>query len=106
MAISRSVRPSVLVAGEVVRVRELRRKSDQSTYGSEVILAQPSGAQIAVTIYDSAAASIRQFPEVRDFFTAECTVEESRDYGATLIYESEGLDTLDRVHSALGAVKA
>lgn len=98
MAIARSVRPSVLVAGEVARIRELRRKSDNTQYGTEVVVAQDSGAQIGVTVYDSAATAI---PKVGDYWVAEADVEESRDYGASLTWSSPGFDLLDRIHSAL-----
>lgn len=102
MAISRSVRPSVIVAGGVVRVRRLRRKSDNTLYGHEVVLSQDSGAQVAVTIYERDDFSAPS-PGVGEFFAAEVTVEESRDYGATLIYEGSPVSTLDLIHSSLSA---
>ncbi|WP_292715522.1 hypothetical protein [Microbacterium sp. 13-71-7] len=99
MAIGRSVRPVVLVSGEVARIRELTRKSDKTKYGTEIVLAQDNGAQIGVTVYES--ASLYALPQIGDFFVAECTVEESRDYGASLSFESSGVDLLDRIHAAL-----
>lgn len=98
MAIARSVRPSVLVAGEVARVRELRRKADNTQYGTEVVVSQDSGAQIGVTVYESAKTPI---PAVGAFWVAEAEVEESRDFGASLTWASPGFDLLDRIHSAL-----
>ena len=99
MAISRSVRPSVLVAGVVDRVRELRKKSDNSVYGHEVVVAQPTGAQAAYTMYTGRGGAV--VPQAGEFVTAECTIEESRDFGASLAYESAGHDMLDQIHSAL-----
>lgn len=101
MAISRSVRPAVLVAGVVQRTRELRKKSDNSVYGHEVVLGQPSGAQAAFTQYLGQNGPAAPVPAPGEFVTAECTIEESRDYGATLVYENPGHDMLDQIHSAL-----
>lgn len=99
MAIARSVRPSVLVAGEVVRVRELRRKADQTQYGTEVVVGQDSGAQIGVTVYLNKDAPA--IPPLGSFWVAEAEVEESREFGASLTWASPGFDLLDRIHSAL-----
>lgn len=101
MGISRSVRPAVLLAGVVQRTRELRKKSDQSVYGHEVVVAQESGAQAAFTMYIGQNGPVAPVPSVGEFATAECTIEESRDFGATLVYESAGHALLDQIHSAL-----
>lgn len=99
MGIARSVRPTVLVAGGVVRVKDLLRKADKARYGTEIVIAQDSGAQVAVTVYDS--AGLHALPAVGEFFVAECSVEESRDFGASLSYETNGVNLLDQIHSAL-----
>jgi hypothetical protein len=101
MAISRSVRPTVIVAGGVERTRELRRKADNEVYGHEVVLAQESGAQVAVTIYSRNGSPVAPIPGVGEFFAAEASVEESRDFGASLIYEGSAASILDQIHSAL-----
>ncbi len=87
MAISRAVRPTVLVVGSVVRLRELRRKADKSVYGGEVTLQQDSGAQIAVTVYARDDGSTPVVPPIGSFWAVECSVEESREFGASLNYE-------------------
>lgn len=101
MAIARAVRPTVIVAGGVARTRELRRKSDGNVYGSEVVVAQDSGANIGVTIYMRDGVPAAPIPGVGEFFACEATVEESRDFGASLIYEGSPAGTLDLIHSAL-----
>ncbi len=68
MAIARAVRPSVIVAGGVARTRELRRKTDQSVYGHEVIVAQDNGANIGVTVYLRGGVSAAPIPSVGEYF--------------------------------------
>lgn len=103
MAIARAVRPSVIVAGGVTRTRELRRKTDQSVYGNEVIVGQDSGAQIGVTIYLRDGVSVAPIPSVGEFFACEATVEESREFGASLNYAGTGASTLDQIYSSLAS---
>jgi len=95
MAISRAVRPSVLVFGQVARIAAKRKKADNTVYGHDVVLAQETGAQIAVMVYQREDDFGPQLPEVGTFWSAECTVEESRDFGATLIFERPVDATLD-----------
>lgn len=101
MAIARAVRPTVIVAGGVMRTRELRRKTDQSVYGNEIIVGQSTGAQIGVTVYLRDGVSDVPIPSVGEFFACEATVEESPQFGASLNYAGSGASTLDQIYSSL-----
>lgn len=102
MAISKAVRPSVLVFGFVRSIRELKRRADQSVYGAEVLLQQESGAQLAVTFYDPDGSGVL-LPGVGEFFAAEASVEESRDYGASLAYVASAANVVDLIQSTLSS---
>lgn len=95
VAIGRAVRPSVLVFGVVSRVTPRRKKADNVIYGHDVVLSQESGAQIAVMVYQREDEFGPVLPLIDSNWAAECTVEESRDYGATLIYERPADSMLD-----------
>lgn len=103
MAISRAVRPQAIVHGNVERIRDLKRKADNEIYGYEVVFAQDNGARVGVTLYQNAAAKIGHFPEVGDFLAWVVSIEESRDYGASLNYEAEAYSELDKIASAATA---
>lgn len=94
MAIARTVRPTVLVYGEVERIRDLKTKADQRLYGREVTLRQESGAGIAVTFYEDDYSSV---PDVAQAVIFEASVEESRDFGASLRFERPADAVLDRI---------
>lgn len=104
MAIARSVRPTVLIAGNVERTRELRRKKDQTIYGHEIVVKQREGALVGYTIYLNDEAPVR-IPSPLEFVVAECSVEESRDFGTSLNWESNGADTLDFIVSTLSTAR-
>lgn len=95
MAIARSVRPTVLVLGIVVRTQVRNRKSDNAAYADEVILAQDSGAQVAVTIYRRDGNPGTTLPTIGEQWSCEASVEESRDYGASLAFERTAERALD-----------
>lgn len=95
MAIGRSIRPHVVLAGTVERTRELRKKSDQSVYGNEVTVKQEHGANAAFTIYlNKDSPSV---PSVGEYVAIEASVEESRDFGTSLAFEKFAFDALDKM---------
>jgi hypothetical protein len=98
MAITRTVKPTVIVLGTATRTRELRRKIDNTLYGYEVVVQQDSGAQVAVTMYEREGAVV-SLPSIGDMVAAECTVDEHREYGATLVYEGSAASALDLIGS-------
>lgn len=99
MAIGRSIRPRVLVAGYVEGTRELKRKADNSVYANEVRIKQENDAVLAFTMYDRPGTP--PIPLVGEFVAVECSVEESREYGTSLNFERPGYDALDLIQSAL-----
>lgn len=101
MAIGRSIRPRVLVAGYVESTRELKRKADNSVYAHEVRIKQENDAVLAYTMYDR--PGVPPTPGMGEFVAVECSVEESREYGTSLNYERPGFDLLDLVQSTLSA---
>lgn len=103
MAIAKVVRPNVIVAGEVVRISERRRKNDQTLYAHEVVIAQENGAQVGVIVYQRDNGDNIELPQPGSFFAAECTIEESREFGASLNFDRWPFDQLDRITSALAA---
>lgn len=104
MAIAKVVRPQVIVAGDVVRISERRRKSDQTLYAHEVVISQESGAQVGVLVYYRENGENIELPQPGTFFAAECSIEESREFGASLNFERWPFDQLDRISTGLGAV--
>lgn len=104
MAIGRSIRPLVIVAGNVERTRELKRKSDGSVYGLEVTLKQSNHAVAAFTIYSRPGAPVA--PAIGEFVAVECSVEESREFGTSLGYERPAYDAIDLIQSNLSGKKA
>lgn len=102
MAIGRTIRPVVILAGHVVGVRELRRKADQSIYGHRVTVKQSNDAEAEFTVYDRPDAPTG-LPAIGEFVAAECSVEESRDFGTSLNFERHAYDALDVIQSNLGA---
>lgn len=104
MAIGRSIRPLVIIAGYVERTRELKRKADQSVYGVEVTLKQSNDAVAAFTLYDRPGTP--PAPSVGEFVAVECSVEESREFGTSLGFERFAFDALDLIHSNLAGKKA
>jgi len=103
MAISRTVRPSVIVAGVVSRTRELKRKTDNGVYATEVVLSQDSGAQVGVTVY--LRENPTPIPSLGEVWACEATVEESREYGASLNYEGSAENALDALYSSTAGAK-
>lgn len=100
MAISKAIRPSVIVFGVVSRINPRRRNADNVVYAHEVFIVQTSGAQAAVTVYVRDDASSVQLPIIGELWAVECTVEESRDFGASLIYEAPADSALDQLVKA------
>lgn len=101
MAIARSVRPRVLLHGVVDSVRELKKKPENGgeLYGHEVVVRQDGGALPAFTVYTRSGATFA----VGDFIAVECSLEESRNYGATLNYERPADSALDLIVSNMRA---
>ncbi|WP_449280972.1 hypothetical protein [Leucobacter sp.] len=99
MAIARTVRPTVIIAGEVERTRELKRKSDQSVYAKEITIRQDAGALASITMYDRPGTP--PVPQIGEFIAAECSIEESREFGASLGFERPAFDALDRIATGL-----
>lgn len=103
MAIGRSIRPRVLIAGFVENIRELKRKADQGVYAHEVHLKQHNDAVAAFTMY-SRDTEKEGLPSVGEFVAVEASVEESREYGTSLNFEAPAYNALDLIHSNLKAV--
>lgn len=103
MAIGRTIRPHILVVGTVERVRPLTKKADGALYAHEVTVTQDHGAQAAYRLYsgDTAPAA----PSIGDYVVVEASLEESRDFGASLNFERFAFDALDRITSAMSAMK-
>lgn len=102
MAIGRTIRPHILVAGTVERVRPLTKKADGALYAHEVTVTQEHGAQAAYRLYngDNAPAA----PSIGDYVVVEASLEESRDFGASLNFERFAFDALDQIQSNLAAL--
>lgn len=103
MAIGRTIRPHIIVSGFVDRVRALTKKIDGALYGHEVTVQQEHGAQAAYRIY--ARDDSPQPPQPGDFVSVEASLEESRDFGASLNFERHAYDALDRIQSNLAGSK-
>lgn len=102
MAIGRTIRPHILVAGTVERVRPLTKKADGALYAHEVTVTQDHGAQVAYRLYSGDRAPAA--PSIGDYVVVEASLEESRDFGAFLNFERFAFDALDRITSALSAM--
>lgn len=107
MAISKPVRPALIVSGLVAAVNprraydsDTRRYTDEVT-GYEVLVVQENGAQVSVRFgLDDVT------PDVARQAAFICDVNESREYGASLMFTRNVLtDDLDRINSALSVVK-
>lgn len=108
MAIGRSIRPLVIVAGTVERTRELvAKKGDNAgkVYGYEVVLKLSNDAVAGFTMY-SRAAEQYGVPAVGEYLAVECSVEESREYGTSLGFERPAFDALDLIQSKLSGSAA
>lgn len=101
MAIARSVSPIVVIAGDVERLRELRKKADNSVYGHEVTLALSNDARASYTIYERDDRP--QLPRIGEFVAVEASLQESRDYGASLSYERSAEAALDAILNRLAS---
>lgn len=101
MAIAKTVRPDVLLYGTVDSVRELKKKPENGgdLYGHEVTLRQPNGSAPAFTVYLS---NDRQF-QVGEFCAVEVTIDESRQFGASLSYKRAADNALDQILNGLKA---
>lgn len=95
MAISRTVRPTILVFGVAERIRDLLTKADKRLYGKEVTFRQDSGAGLAVTFYED---DYDRIPGPGEAVVLEASIEESRDFGASLRFEAPA----DNVLSLIG----
>ncbi|MBC9928399.1 MULTISPECIES: hypothetical protein [unclassified Leucobacter] len=104
MAIARTVRPLVLIYGTVETSRELRKKPENGgdIYATEFTVKQPGGALLSYSIYANSSAP---HPKIGSFVAAECSIEESRNFGASLSYERPGENALDLIASTLTAAK-
>lgn len=105
MAITRPVRPSLIVHGIVVAITPRRKYNDQTrTYtdeviGHEVLVSQESGAQLSVRY-----KAEDHTPQVLHPVAVLVDVNESREYGASLAYQRDVLpDDLDKINSQLFA---
>jgi len=103
MAITRPVRPELVVAGTVAAVNPRRvfdedtRRYTDEVNGYEVIVQQDGGAQLGVR-YSLEDA----LPELLSRIAVITDVSESRQYGASLIFQRNATaDDLDRIASAL-----
>lgn len=104
MAIARTPRPSLVVVGYVESTRVLNKSKENggAQYGIEVTVKQShaDGAMATYTIYDGSGAFP---PSVGSFVAVECSLQESRQYGASLAYERVADNVLDLVASTLSA---
>jgi hypothetical protein len=105
MAISVVVRPSLIVAGQVIATTP-RQEYDEATrqrtdvvIGYNVSIAQENGATVQVRY------SLEDIvPDVLDKVAVIVDVQESRQYGAFLVFQRNVLaDDLDRINSLLPA---
>jgi len=103
MAISRPVRPELLVAGRVVgstprrRFDESTRKYTDEVIGYEVLVLQESGAQVSIRY-----KADDRTPEVLAPVAVFVDVNESREYGASLAWSRNvSPDDLDKINSSL-----
>ena len=103
MAITRPVRPSLIVAGIPVAITPRRKYDDaQKRYtdevvGYEVLVSQESGAQLSVRykVEDPTPAVLVPVAVYVD-------VNESREYGASLAFQRNVTpDDLDKINSSL-----
>lgn len=108
MAITRPVRPSLIVAGIAVAITprlaydaETRRRTSE-VIGYEVTVSQDSGAQLVVRYTNDDVT-----PQALQPVAVVVDVQESREYGAFLVFQRNVIpDDLDRINSSLGAVAA
>lgn len=105
MAITRPVRPSLIVAGVVVATTPRRRYDDSAkrytdeVVGHEVLVSQESGAQLSVRYGDG-----DRVPAVFDGLAVLVDVNESREYGASLRFQRDVTpDDLDKINSSIAA---
>lgn len=101
MSIGRMIRPSVIASGFVATIRERRKREDQSIYGWDVTLQQESGAQLVVQVFQRDDFKSGNLPTVGEFWPVVADVQESQQYGSTLVYSGHAGDALDAIHSAL-----
>ena len=105
MAITRPVRPSLLVHGVAVAVAprlaydaETRRRTDE-VVGYEVTVSQDTGAQLVIR-YSTDDVTPAIFAPVG----VVVDVQESREYGAFLVFQRNLTpDDLDKINSSLSA---
>lgn len=103
MAITRPVRPSLIVAGIAVAVTP-RRKFNEATrvytdevVGYEVLVSQESGAQLSVRFKTD-----DPIPSVLLPLAVLVDVNDSREYGASLMFQRNvTADDLDKINSSL-----
>lgn len=103
MAITRPVRPSLIVAGIAVAVTPRRKYDDakkaytDEIVGYEVLVSQESGAQLSVRFRDD-----DPLPAVLHPVAVLVDVNESREYGASLMFQRVVVpDDLDKINSSL-----
>ncbi|WP_147107546.1 hypothetical protein [Nesterenkonia populi] len=77
-----NVSPYVLVGGEVQSVNPVARKADGQLLFHVVLLRQQHGGQIEVQVWDNKDRP--DLPEVGEFWAADCGMQESPDFGASL----------------------
>lgn len=107
MAISRPVRPALIVSGVVVghaprqAYDQAARRYTDEVIGYNVTISQEGGAQVSVR-YDVDAS----LPAVLSRVAVYAEVTESREYGASLIFDRNvTADDLEKINASL-SVKA
>jgi hypothetical protein len=106
MAITRPTRPELIASGILVTVTPRRRYADgkytEEVTGYELLLSQPTGAQLAVRVaYVDGNLPIR-IPDLLQPVNVVCNVNESREYGASLsVVRDVTPDDLDKIASGL-----
>lgn len=103
MAITRAVRPQVIVTGVVVNTNPRRKYDDEAkrytdeVVGYEGIVATESGGQVGVR-YSSEFAPPRPLENI----AIVVEIGESREYGAVFYFVRDLSDNdLDKIHSGL-----
>lgn len=91
MAIARTTRPTVIVAGDVVSIRERRTREDKRLFAHTVTVQQESGAQLAFDVFIPQDGPAPQLPAVGYRAAVVVSVSES-SYGASLNYEHDLTD--------------
>jgi hypothetical protein len=105
MAISRTIRPTVIASGFVVSVRDRNRSTANggARYGWDVTLQQESGARLVVQVFEGNEGTqlqAAQMPAMGELWAVLAEVTENAQYGASLVYGGEPYGELDAIFAA------